>query len=329
MENINLEKNEEDVLGDEAEDGVSNHNKSKGESDQISKVNIEKYKDLGGLTMKKLNFGLWYLEHKKTLLYSLYIFLGIIGFVTWFSFFKTFGYYIFIGMNEDDKMILEMVQNPGVDHAQVLKTSAQAIQVKSADILLNSNGTYDIVAKISNINRKHYSNFSYNFEFGGETLGPFNNFILPQEEKYLIVLDQKLSRRPNSVNLNIGNNWNKLDGHIIKEWKPYADNYIDFTVENEIFYNPRESNLSEKLNLSVVEFDIKNNSAYSYYEVVLDIILYSRGKMVSVSQYPLEKFISGENRHINITWPGKVTRADSVVVLPNINIMADNVTFIP
>ena len=295
----------------------------------ISKVNIDKYKDLDGLTMKKLNFGLWYLEHKKLLLNLLYIFLALIGVVTWFIFFKTFGYYVMIGMKEDQKLVADMVNNPGVTHEQVLKTAAQAIQVKSADVILNSNGTYDIVTKISNLNKKYYSNFSYTFDINNEKIGPFNGFVLPSEEKFLILLDQEFSRRPNSVNLDIGNSWNKINGHVIKDWPSYRDNYIDFTVENKEFSNPRESNLSEKLNLSVVEFDITNNSAYSYYLIDLDILLYSRGKLSSVSKYSLEKFVSGETRHVNMTWPGKVTRADLVEVQANINIMADNIIFIP
>ena len=307
----------------------NNNQEEKIEENSISKVNIEKYKDLDGLTMKKLNFGLWYLEHKKILLNSLYIFLIIIGVVTWFLFFKTFGHYVLIGMNEDQKLIDDMINNPGISHEQVLKMSAQAIQVKSADVILNSNGTYDIVTKISNINKKYFSRFSYSFDVNNKKIGPFEGFVLPSEEKFLILLDQEFSRRPSSVNLDIKNSWSKLDGHVIRDWAPYRDNYIDFVVENKVFSNPKESNLSEKLNLSVVEFDIINNSAYSYYLVDLDILLYSRGKLVSVSKYSLEKFISGETRHVNITWPGKVTRADLVEVHPNIDIMADNITFIP
>ncbi len=316
MEN-KLKEEENENIGDEKE------------IDSISKINIEKYKDPGGLTMKKLNFGLWYLEHKKILLNSLYVFLGLIGIVTWSSFFWTFGHYVLVGMVEDEKMVYELVQNPGISHEEVLKMAPKPIQVLTANVLLNSNGTYDLIAKISNINSRYYSRFTYSFKLGNETLGPFEGFILPSEEKFLILLDQKLSRRPSSVNLDLDNSWNKLDGRVINDWPYYRDNYIDFSAENKVFSNPRESNLSEKLNLSVVEFDMVNNSAYSYYQIDLDIILYSRGKMVSISQYPLEKFISGEVRHVNITWPGKITRADTIVVIPNIDIMAKDILFIP
>ena len=297
--------------------------------DSFSKVNIDKYRDLDGLTMKKLNFGLWYLENKKGLLISIYIILGAISVITWFIFFKAFGYYILFGMNEDSKMMEDMINNPGVSHEQVLKTAAHPIQIDTIDVLVNSSGSYDIVAKITNVNRKYFSNFSYSFNIGNEIVGPFEGFILADEEKYLILLDQKLSKRPTVVNLDIENTWNKIDGHQISDWPAYRDNFIDFTVENKVFSNPNESNLSEKLNLSVVEFDIKNNSAYSYYQVDLDILLYSRGSLVSVSQYSLDRFISEETRHVDITWPGKVTRADSIVVLPNVNIMREKARFIP
>jgi hypothetical protein len=232
-------------------------------------------------------------------------------------------------MNEDQRLINEMIENPGIEHKQVLKTAAQAIQVKFVDVILNSNGTYDVIAKIDNINKKYFSRFSYSFNINNEVIGPFYDFILPSEEKFLILLDQEFTRRPSSVKLDIGNSWNKIDGHVIADWSAYRNNYINFEVENKVFSNPKQSNLSEKLNLSVVEFDLINNSAYSYYQVDLNILLYSRGKLVSISKYPVEKLVSGENRHINITWPGKVTRTDLIEVFPNVDIMADNVMFIP
>lgn len=299
------------------------------EEDSISAVNIDKFKDLDGLTMKKLGFGLWYLENKKTLLLVLYIVLGTIGFFTWFSFFKTFATYIFVGMKEDQAIIDQMVSNPGINHDKVLQMTAQPILTRSAEVLLNSNGTYDVVAKIANVNQKFYSNFSYSFNLNNEVYGPFDDFILPGEEKFLILLNQKLSRRPGSVKLDIQNNWERVNAHLITDWNAFRDNYIDFSIKNKVFYNPNDSNLSEKLNLSTLEFDISNNSAYSYYLVDLDILLYYRGSLVSVNKYHVEKLISGETRHVNITWPGKVNRADVVEVIPNINIMSSDIVFIP
>jgi len=315
MENY---KNEENIEENKPQD-----------DDSISNVNIEKYKDLDGLSLKKLNFGLWYLEHKDLLRISIYVFLGLIAFITWSIFFKTFGYYVLVGMREDQALINEMVNNPGILHEQVLKTAAHPIQVKSANVILNSNGNYDIVTKISNVNKKYFSRFVYYFNAGNEKIGPFEDFILPNEEKYLILNNHEFSRRPGSVKLDISNSWNKIDGHKIKDWNIYRDNYIDFDISNKKFSNPRESSLSEKLNLSVVEFDIKNNSAYSYYSVELDVLLYSRGKLVAVNKYPLERFDSGENRHINMTWSGKVNRADTIEIVPNIDILERDIMYIP
>ncbi|PLX20992.1 hypothetical protein C0584_04380 [Candidatus Parcubacteria bacterium] len=301
----------------------------KKEEDSISKVNIDRFKERDGVSLKKLGFGLWYLEHQKGLMLTVYIFLGLIGFVTWFSFFKTFGHYVLIGMKEDQALVASMINNSGIKHSEVVKTAPQELQVGTAEVLLNSNGTYDIVIKIKNINSRYYSRFSYFILFNNEKLGPFNDFILPEEEKYLMLLDQKLSRRPSSVSLEVEHSWTKLDGHKIKEWAEYRDNYIDFIVDNKVFSNPKESNLSEKLNLSSVKFDLTNNSAYSYYELSLDILLYSRGRLASVNQYPIERIESGETRGIDITWPGKVNRADNIEVVPNIDIMKDNITYIP
>ena len=43
--------------------------KEEGSQKQNSQdVDISRYKDIEGLTLKKLNWGLWYVEHKKDLL---------------------------------------------------------------------------------------------------------------------------------------------------------------------------------------------------------------------------------------------------------------------
>lgn len=306
-----------------------NLNKDEADESLVSEADIDKFRDVDGVSLKELSFGLWYLENKKKLLLTTYIVLGIIGFVTWFIFFKTFAYYIFIGMKEDQKMINEMVTNPGISREKVLQISAQPIQIKSAEVILNSNGTYDIVARIYNGNKNYYSNFSSSFVLGNEVFGPIKSFILPEEEKMIFLLNQELSRRPSSVDLDIVNSWGKIDRHKIRDWDNYKNDFIDFTVSDKVFYSSRESNLTEKVNLSVVEFNIRNNSAYSYYNVPLDILLYSRGQLVSVNKYSVDRFLSGETRKVNVTWSGVVPRADEIEVIPYVNIMDSNFTFIP
>ena len=329
MRIYNKEENIGNEIGESSEKNASNHSGLENGKDSISKVNIEKFKDPSGLTIKRLNFGLWYLRHKKTLINIAYVVLGTIGIFTWFLFFKTFGLYIFVGMHEDEKLIYDMVNNPGISHEKVLQSVAKPLEINSIDIILNSDSTYDFVAKIRNPNKIHFSNFDYSFEFNNKTLGPYKGFILPNEEKFLLSMGEEIPRRPTSVNLIINNNWRKINLHEISNWESHRDNYIDFTSSNKVFYSPEKSNLTEKVNLSIVEFDIRNNSAYSYYAVDLDVMLYSRGKLVSVFQYPIEKIESEETRHINITWPVKVLQADKIEVIPNIDITKDNISYIP
>lgn len=297
--------------------------------DKPLKVDISKYRDVDGVSLKKLGFGLWYLENNKKIFFVIYLILGTIGFFTWSLFFYTFGQYIFIGMKEDSKLVNDMVANPGISREAILQIAPKPIQVKSVEVLLNSSGTFDIVAKIYNPSKNHYSNFTYYFLIGDKSFGENKSFILPNEERVITLLNQDLVRKPSSVNLEFKNSWTKIDRHKIRDWDAFVSEYIDFSVSDKVFYSSRESNLTEKVNLSVVEFNIKNNSAYSYRNVNLVILLYSRGGLVSANTYNVENFLSGEDRKIDITWSGVVARADEIEVIPYLNILDSKNTFIP
>jgi len=319
---------------DEILNKSNNSDNEEGESklkqnDDFQKINLERYKDKSGLTLKKLETGFWFLKHKKTLIYIVYTFLIIIGIVTWSRFFYTFGSYIFLGMKQDQANIYGLVTNPGIEHSNILKIAANQFNLSPFQVIKTDVGTYDLIVKIENPNKNYYSHFSYTLKVEGKDLGPFKDYIFPEEEKYLLILDQEFTKTPRNISINFNHSWTKINRHTDPNWESAIIDKVDFSFKNEEFVPYRDSNLSEELRLSLVEFDITNESPYSYYDVQLVILLYNKGKLVSANNYLVEKLYSKETRHVNATWPDKVLRVDEIRIYPSIDIDRSDVYIIP
>ena len=91
-------------------------------------VNLDRYQDLEGVTIKKLETGLWYIEHKEILRKILIAVLILIGSVSWIYTLSTFGLYVFKGMNDDAAMVSELVATQGFNHAYIKQISGQQLE---------------------------------------------------------------------------------------------------------------------------------------------------------------------------------------------------------
>ena len=288
-----------------------------------------RYRDLEGVTLKKLNIGLWYVEHKKHLLYLLYGVLIVISIITWPLFFYRFGVYIIQGMQEDEKTIKEMVKTSGVDHNFILQIGARDLEYYSVKVLKPATGKYDFVVKIKNPNEKYYAHFQYKFIAGNKIIGPLDGFIFPQEEKYLVSLGNEFSSTPRQVKLVLENiKWRRVDPRKYPNWSEFYQTHLGFTVQDTRFIPAKLSKLSEKLPINRLEFSISNNTAYNYWDIDLVILLLSRGKIVGVNKHTINNFMSGEERDIEMSWPGRIGYVDDVKVIPEVDILNENV-YIP
>ncbi len=85
------------------------------------------------------------------------------------------------------------------------------------------------------------------------------------------------------------------------------------------------SGLSDKVNLNTLDFSVKNQTPFGYYEAPLNIFLYSGSEIVAVNRYILNNFLPGETRFVKMSWPGNFGSANRTDVVPDINIIDDGV----
>ena len=267
---------------------------------QKNKTDLRKYKDPEGLSVNKLNFGLWLIK-KRHFFYQAFIgILILISILTWTSFIWTFGSYIFFGMKADNQMLYELSQE--VVHPEVIaRQSPSLVQIGNLQVIKNHNGNYDFVLEAFNPNAIHNGIFDFYVAVGGGIIGESQARMLPLEKKYFLILNKEYSGNPNQIKFFLKEqNWQRINTHIYPNWEEFYQTHYEFDIKNEVFTTAKQSSLSEKLQLNSLQFDFHNKSAYNYWQIKLNIILSSRGKIVGVNTYDLNEILSGENRHVQI-----------------------------
>jgi hypothetical protein len=286
---------------------------------------VENYAGPEGVTTKQLEYGLWYVEHKQLLAKILYGFLILVSAVSWTYTIYGFAYYLARGMTEDNLLAKELVQTQSADHGYVAQAAAKDLTMGPVQVL-SSSGKYDLFAAVTNNNQKWWAEFDYYFVAAGRQTPAAAGYVLPSQTKYLSALAQDLSYQPADASLVIENiRWRRINQHEISDWNSYYQSHLNIASADIKFIPAGVSVLTEKLNLNQLSFTAVNNSAYNYWEVGFSILLYGGDQIVGINHYILSDFMSGQKRPIQLSWPGNLGRVDRVEIIPEINIMKDDI----
>ncbi|RLC38890.1 hypothetical protein DRH27_01190 [Candidatus Falkowbacteria bacterium] len=284
------------------------------------KADIKKYVDQEGLTIKKLETGLWFVKNFKYFNYLFYGALILISIVTWPWFIYSFGHYVIVGMKDDNKLITDLIATE-VNHEAVLSQKALPLQFGSLKSIKLSGNSYDFYINVTNPNEKHSAKFSYYIQTGDAKTGDGENFILPGDNKYLLILAQQLERSPINAEFYIDKiNFERIIPKKYSDWQMFKNERMDFIINDKIFNPAKATILSEKLNLSELSFSASNNSAYNYYEVNFTILLKGITGIAGVNKYKAINFYSGETKNVNTTWPGSLGAIKEIEIIPEIDI---------
>jgi hypothetical protein len=288
-------------------------------------VDIGRYKDLGGITIKKLEQGLWYVEHRE-LFRKIFIWLLVAVSASFWSYsIYGFAYYFARGMKEDEVMIKQMIETGSVSHKYILEISAVDLASKQVKIFKLDGKKSDFFAEVINPNENYSAVFDYYFTAGAKETARMRGFILPGENKYLLALGQEIENQSRDAQLKIENiAWSRINKHKFPDWNLYRDERLNIAVYDIKFTPSKEGGLSEKIGLNTLGFKAIDKSAYSYLNADFVILLYSGQNIIGVNSYPLERFMSGEERPARMTFPGKIGNVNKVEVIPNINILDES-----
>ncbi len=282
-------------------------------------IDLAKYRDPSGLSLKKMNFGLWLSEHHKKIMN--FIVFGLIALSAFFFLYSTYNYIVYFVEKPNAAEEAANV-NSSVSSQRDLITD---LKVSSPQIF-HSGETYDLVAKISNPNDKFSGQMQYCFQINGVDSSCGSEFILPAEEKYVFALGTKVSAVSPVVSFNLKTiSWQRVDNHLIPDWASFYNARINFKIDDINLAAAGQSGLSEKVDLDSLEFKITNRSPFAYYEVPLKIAFYSGTELVGVNSYVVQNFLAGEARSVHLSWSGGFGSVTRTEIKPNLNLLSDNI----
>lgn len=292
---------------------------------EMKEKKLMKYKDLGGLSLKQLNFGLW-IQKQRSNLSTIAVILLLIFIVSSLSYSSYhLIHYLAIGRKADKAMTLDLSLDLLNIEAYRLRTAPEELRFGDISIF-KVNDAYDFSLLVSNPNERHMAHIEYCFSDLGKDIACAFSFISPLEEKYLISLNIKSSalfQNPNFVIKDLS--WQPINRHDIPDWEAYSKKHFNVEI-SDINYNKANTNSSSpQQNLS---FNIKNNSAYHLKQLPLQISLLSGTRLVGVNIYLLENLLSSESRDLSFSWPASLDRVDSVKIYPEFNVL-DRDAYLP
>lgn len=286
---------------------------------------LEGFSDLSGITVKNLNFGLWWVQNSKNVKRLAFLFLMAIGGLAWLYTLASFGYYLSIGMNKDNQMLSEMAQQTKSVHQYVLANAPHDVEVGELQAVA-LNDQVDLVVPVVNPNDRYYAHFTYVLESSGQEIFRGNDFVLPNETKNITILGLKSAEAAGRLQVRLeSTSWQRVDSHKIVDWSAYRNERVNFLVEDALFRRASDSGLTENLNLGQIEFNITNNTAYNYFKLPLQIFLKSYNRVVGLTSANLDNFSSGEKRLVKINFSGLASDVDQVEVVPNLDITRSDI----
>lgn len=182
----------------------------------------------------------------------------------------------------------------------------------------------DLAILVKNENPNFYVSFDYCFKQGETAVSCGNNFILPNEEKYVIDFSVKPLNQKEEYSFVISRmSWSRISKSIAN-YEEYHKQRLGVLIEN-ISFNSSTRKSSSYSDSNSLEFSLLNPTAYSYFELPLDILVFSGAELVGVNRHTIEYFYSGDSRQINLSWTAQLGNANRVEIKPSLNIFDDSV----
>lgn len=273
------------------------------------------------LTGRELKFGYWYVKHK--LLFKR-IAIGIfIAFDLALIVYGAYGFinHFFIEGPQVRQSISKMPENLIETGSFRFKTRPENIRVLDSKVISGAEGKYDFLARVSNPNPEWLIYFDYEFVYAGGRTETKSSFVLPLEDRMITSLGIKSDQKIISANLRIIDiEWEKVDKHDISDFNQFYKEHFNFDTENVKILTTQISGLP----VTRVNFDITNNSAYSYWEIGVHVILYRGNRIAGINYIALEDFLSEQTRSVEVRWFEKISNV-KIEIEPEVNILNPDV----
>lgn len=268
--------------------------------------------------VSKLNIGLsyWYINNKLRLRQALVIFLILlsVGFYL-FTLYRG-ATIIFIDDPILSRNLGELTDN-SIDYTYFHRANQPAeIQILSFDSTAGTDGRFDFVAKLANPNENFTaSKVDLLLVVGSKPIAEKSTFILPGEEKLVVFFGEEIEQFGSPV-LHIS----KVQWARQRSYAEYAEPRLNFEITGLDF-----TSANNQLPVSTLNFKIKNNTAFSYWQVGVYASLISGGSITAGNFISLDQFVSGEIRDVEMRWHEPLFGVTDFEIFTEVNILDESV----
>jgi hypothetical protein len=328
VEKIEIEDEEDndDIFGDGSGKNKAPKMNSALPAGSGRSIDIGRYRDPEGLTVRKMKIGLWITANRNNFKMIFVFLLAVLIVFSWGLYLSVFGRLVFFDMKRDREMMAGFMSGDRTAYDYVINNEARPLEAKSPEALETAPGKYDFLAQISNSNQNYYADFKYSFRYNGIESRTENGFILPGEEKYVFLLGEKADQFGGRLELIIKQlEWHRIDSRKFGDWGLFAREHLDISTDDVEYVPAQSSSLSENISINTLYFNTTNNTAYNYWEVSYLALLFDNNRVVGVNRYILNRLLSGQTRDVGITWPQDIGRVSRTVIIPEIDITKNSV----
>ena len=259
----------------------------------------------GGLTDRQLKFSYWYVSHKLSLRKGLVIFLILISVLLWFFVGWQLTFY-FINYKADRQLESYLLFTSDPSLAKIESQKPQDFSLSEVQVFETGTG-YDYMATISNANKDWLAEFDYQIVSGTSTSAVKTGYVLPDSASRIMEFNQP-DPQPNLRVTNV--KWTRIGNY------PSLKNRRDyFTIEND------KLTVGQGKDPSELTFAITNGSPYSYWNVDIQVMLYSGGSPVGINHATIGQFKAGEKRTVDIFWNHNIPSDVTYEIFPVVNFL--------
>lgn len=279
------------------------------------------------LTERQLEWGIWWVEHKKQVKAVISVVLGAIGF-------SLFAYGVwgfadwFIGSGVKERAQIGLLTQNLTDYPAFRAAfQPEPLVTQSPMVLTSGEGRYDIIAKVSNPNNRWWVEVTYHFSGSRMNDQEHTSHILPADTRYLYVLGIDAERKPTASLEILSVDWHRVDGHEVRpDYPTWSSKRLNFDIQNPEFEPPDPN---APIPVSRASFTVENDTAFSYNTVPFFVTLMSGRRIVGVNRVVATRLLSGQEREIEASWFHDLPSITQVRVQPELNIFDEEVYLEP
>ena len=280
----------------------------------------------GQLDEDRLKWGYWWVNHQVQVRRAVSVALLVIdlvlvgyagyGFADWF---------FLTGKRERAEAALQT--KFFTDYAGFRARNApQDLAAEGVTILGGTQGSFDLVTRITNPNLRWRVAFDYRFTYGGGQSETRTGYVLPGDTRWFSVLGIKGSR-PGSASIQVENiRWQRVDLHETRpDFTAWARERLDVRVTELSFQPPLPQ---DPVAVGKAKFTVENATAYGYFNVGFSVALYSGTRLTGFNRVSIGELRAGARRALEASWFTDTPAATRVEVKPEIDIF-DPRAYIP